>query len=110
MSNTIRTYNNLLEEKKRLQELLLVQKATLKNNVTELKTEIKPAFFVLNFLKQISSVKKKHYIINSITNWFKESVSENGWLKKNKWLLQIIISFALKNIATYFFQKKENNS
>ncbi|MBS1626848.1 MAG: hypothetical protein JSR09_05070 [Bacteroidetes bacterium] len=110
MNNKIKTYTDLLEEKKRLQELLLVQKNTLKNNVAELKTELKPALSIFNFFKQITSNHKEYYIINSITNWTKEHIFSSEWLKKNNWFIQFIIPLILKNIASYFFTKKANNT
>jgi hypothetical protein len=99
MNRKIQTYDDLLAEKARLQELLDAQKELLKLDVQDIKSSFKPA---TNVLSMIGDMKKK-----SVTNpllGIAVSLSTDILLRKllfkrAGWALKTILPFVMKKVT-----------
>jgi hypothetical protein len=58
MTKSIRSYKDLLEEKQRLEVLLVEQRQLLRNDVQELKTHLEPLKQVVDFIRKITTKDK----------------------------------------------------
>ncbi|MBA4197116.1 MAG: hypothetical protein C0459_06125 [Chitinophaga sp.] len=107
MNKKISTFKELIEEKEKLQATLQLQKQAIHNNLTELKTEIKPVLKAFNFLKQITSRNKENFLINSAVDLGTDLITKTGLLKKLSWPLRLALPFLIKNVSANFIAKKK---
>jgi hypothetical protein len=106
MKKTIKTYNDLCEERDRLKSLHEVQKQRIKENWEELKDEFGPVRSAFGMIGKITHPDKSHPLINAgisaATNLFitKFVLGRAGWIAK------IAVPFVVRNYASHAFAEK----
>jgi hypothetical protein len=119
MIRQINSYKELLEEKARLNALLLTQEQQIKEDWQSLKEELKPAILIGATLKKVftrsASLTAAQLGINVLTDGFVKKVL----LRKAGWLIRLVVPLLIKNYASHietgglvskikqFFRKKE---
>jgi hypothetical protein len=108
----INNYNDLLEEKKRLQFLLDLQKERFSNNFRELKDELKedlkPATTILNTVGKLTKKSERSKAVVNLALDYGGKILKNTLLKKVSWPLRIVIPFFAKNIASHLIADSKN--
>jgi len=108
----INNYNDLIEEKKRLQFLLDLQKERFSNNFRELKDELKedlkPATTILNTVGKLTKKSERSKAVVNLALDYGGKILKNTLLKKVSWPLRIVIPFFAKNIASHLIADSKN--
>lgn len=112
MSKKIATYNDLLEEKQRLQQLLAIQRDTITINVDLLKEELKPVsdgisnvvLTLSRFGKQTQQSPLVYFGIDLATQ-----MVLRRWLKmKTSWFTRSVVPFVIRYYLTKLAAEKNN--
>src|ERR1044072_7240641 len=101
MIRQINSYKELLEEKARLNALLLTQEQQIKEDWQSLKEELKPAILIGATLKKVftrsASLTAAQLGINVLTDGFVKKVL----LRKAGWLIRLVVPLLIKNYASH---------
>ena len=105
MTKKITTYEDLLQEQKRLNALLDAQKELIKVNFAELKAEMKPAVDVVSFLGKITTRDNKYYLLNTGAELLIDRIIKKGILSRSGWLSKLVFPFFIKNFSSHYLSK-----
>ena len=106
--NKIKTYKDLVEEKERLQALLLVQKARIRDDFHVLKQEVKPAISAIAFLGKFTSRDKSSPLLTGFTNMVIDIVLKKLVLARAGWLPKLILPLFAKNASSHYIADNQN--
>ena len=102
MNKTIRTYEDLLKERHRLEVLLRSQKDIIRQDITELKMQLQPAVKAVSFLGKIFTREKNNVLLAGGINHLIDLVFKKIVLSKSTWLTRLVIPFFIKNYSSHF--------
>ena len=108
MSNPIKTYEQLMAEKKRLQTLIEAQKELIRYDVKDLKHELRPVGVVFSFLKSITSRSGKLGVLNYGVDMFVDLVFKKMILAKAGWITRLTVPFLVKNFSSNKLAENKN--
>lgn len=101
MIRQINSYKELLEEKARLNALLVTQEQQIKEDWQSLKEELKPAMLIGATLRKVftrgAGLTAAQLGINMLTDGFVKKVL----LRKAGWLIRLVIPLLIKNYASH---------
>lgn len=106
MSKSIRTYQELLTEKERLELLLQTQKTVIRQDVQELKAQLQPVRDVVDFIKKVTTKDRSNLLLNIGSDIVINSVVRQVILSRAGWLLRTIIPYFLKNYSSHVLAEK----
>jgi hypothetical protein len=110
MNKAIRTYDELLEYKKSLQEQLNLQRQLIYEDINEIKEELKPASQILTSIGKFLTPRGISPLLASGTNTLVDLFLRRGFLRKPGWLSRAIILFAVSKISSYLFAGNKNGT
>ena len=93
------TYNDLLEEKARLQNLLKAQKELIQLDIAEIKTELRPATKVLKFVGKVGDTTKRNPIIGFAVGMGTDLLLRKFLFKKVGWAAKLVLPFIVRNAS-----------
>ena len=108
MNKKPRTYDELLEEEKKLEELFKVQRELLRHEVSDIRNEFEPVFNLIHFINKISRKNLGNPVIQAGINILIDLLMEKlngpdaGFIKK------VIIPEALKKYSSILFTGRSN--
>src|ERR671912_157102 len=102
----IQTYDDLLEEKKRLEQLLLTNKEQISANWIEMKQEFEPVNNVFAFLGKFTKRDKSNPLLNVGLNVAGDLVLRRFILARFGWLTRMIVPTLVKNYSSNVFADK----
>jgi hypothetical protein len=108
MSRPIRSYKDLLEEKQRLEILLVERRQVLQNDVQELKTQLEPIKRVVEFIRKITTKDKTALLLTIGSDIVINSVVKRFILSKAGWFVRNIIPFFLRNYSSHFLSEQKD--
>jgi hypothetical protein len=108
MSNSIRSYNELIAEKQKLDFLLAAQKELVRYDLQELKAELKPAIHAASFLGKITTRDSSNPLINGIANTAIDLVVKKGLLGRAGWMTRLLVPVLLKNYSSHFINRHKD--
>jgi hypothetical protein len=100
MSNRIETYEQLLQEKKRLQTLIQAQKEIVRYDVKAIGEELKPLSIAFRFLRNITT-RKKNGVLDYGTNMMVDLLVRKMLLAKAGWITKLVVPFLVKNYTSH---------
>lgn len=105
MNKSISSFEDLLEEQKRLQDLLVVQKSQIKKDILELKAEFQPALNAISFagkfaLPDPSNNSAVKLGTNVTIDWIARKV-----MASSNPLLRLVVPALLKNYSSHYITK-----
>lgn len=98
--NQIQSYDDLLEEKKRLEQLLSTQKAQISANWVEMKEEFKPVNNVISFFSKMTTRDKTNPLMNIGIDVAGDLVLRKILLARAGWATRLVVPFLLKNYSS----------
>lgn len=102
MTKRISTYQDLLDEKQRLQSLLKAQKEIIHEDFREIKTELAPVRSAISFAgKLVSRDTGGNMVLNMGANTLIDVVVKKLILGRAGWLMKTIVPFLLKNYSSH---------
>jgi len=102
----IQTYDDLLEEKKRLEQLLLIQKDQITGHWVEMKEEFKPVNNIISFFSKLTTRDKTNPLVNMGIDIAGDVVLRKILLAKAGWITRLAVPFLLKNYSSNVFADK----
>lgn len=101
MNKPIRTYDDLVEEKQRLQALLKWQKEELHEDIRELGEELKPIRSALSVAGKLFTRDNNNWVLNTGVNTLIDVVVKKMLLSKTGWITKLVVPFILKNYSSH---------
>src|SRR5258705_7385643 len=102
MNTVIRSYDDLLQQEKQMEELLQAQKELLIYDINQLKEELRPATTALTFLSRVITRDKNNLLVNGGVNKIIDLVVRKLLLARAGWLTKLTVPFFLKNYSSHF--------
>lgn len=113
MSKKISSYDELLEEKARLQELLAVQKKAIQGNYLVLREEVRPITrgisTITSLFAKVGRRSKGNRMLNLGLDIGTELVLKRYFLAKAGWLTRTVVPFVVKNYSSHIINSKEGS-
>lgn len=103
--NEIRTYNDLLQEKERLETALAIQKKLIHQDFIELKEEYKPALNLLSGVSRITNRSRTNPLVAIGINLAGEIFLKNMLLAKSNRIVQFTVPYIAKKAVNYILTK-----
>jgi len=107
MNKTIHSYKDLVEEKQRLEVLLVAQKQVLHNDVQELKTQLEPLKRAVEFIKKIMTKDKTALLLTIGSDIVINSVVKRFILSRAGWFVRNVVPYFLKNYSSHFLAEQK---
>lgn len=101
MTNTIATYQDLLDEKERLTQLLKAQKELVHADFQELKAELLPVRSAIATIGKMTTRDSSNPLLTGVTNTVIDVAVRNLFLNKAGWLTRMIVPFVMKNFSSH---------
>ena len=101
MIRQINSYKELMEEKARLNALLVTQELQIKEDWQSIKEELKPAMLVGATLRKLFT---RHAGLTAATlgiNMLADGLVKKVILRKAGWLLRLVVPLLIKNYASH---------
>jgi hypothetical protein len=108
MSKPIKTYEDLLKERYRLELLLQAQKELIRLDVVELKQHIHPAVKAISFLGKVFTREKDNLLLAGGINHLIDLLFKKIILSKSGWLIRLVVPFFVKNYSSHFVAEHKN--
>lgn len=106
MKKTIKTYNDLCEERDRLKSLQAVQKQRVKESWEDLKNEFGPVKSAFGVIGKMTHRDNSNPLINAGINMATNLFITKFVLGRAGWLTKLAIPFVVKNYASHEFAEK----
>lgn len=103
--NEIRTYNDLLQEKERLETSLAIQKKLVHQDFIDLKEEYRPALNLLSSVSRITNRSRTNPLLAVGVNVAGEIFLKNMLLSKSHKIIQFTVPFIAKKAVNYILTK-----
>jgi hypothetical protein len=108
MNKSICSYKDLLEEKQRLEVLLVEQRQILRDDVHELKTQLQPLQRVIDFIRKITTKDKTALLLTIGSDIVINSVVKRFILSRAGWFVRNIVPYFLKNYSSHFLAEQKD--
>ena len=109
MTSTIRTYEDLLAERERLEALLKTQKQVIRQDIDEIKLELAPVKTAINFVGKLTTQDHSNPLLNGTINTIIDLVVRKGLLAKAGWFTKFIVPFVMKNFSSHVVDEKKDD-
>lgn len=109
MTNTIRSYNELLIEKQKLQSLLEAQRELIRYDIRDLKAEFKPALDAVSLLGKVTTRDSSNPILSTAANTVVDFILKKIVLSRSGWLSRLAIPFFVKNISSHVIAEHKDD-
>ena len=108
MTKSIHSYKDLIEEKQRLEILLVEQRQVLRNDVQELKTQLEPLKNVIDFVRKITTKDKTNLLLTIGSDIVINSVVKRFILSRAGWFVRNVVPYFLKNYSSHFLGEQKD--
>ena len=108
MTKKIRSYDDLVKEREKLELLLQAQKEVIHYDIQEIKEELQPVRNIFEFIKKITTRDKTSLLINLGSEIAINSLIKRFILQKAGWAVRTIVPFFLKNYSSHFFTEQKD--
>jgi hypothetical protein len=109
MSQTIKTYADLCEERERIKNLLVVQRQKVKDDWEELKEEFLPVKNAFGVVGKITHADKSNPLINAGLKVASDLFLKNFVLAKAGWVTKLAVPFVVKNYSSHLIAERGGN-
>jgi hypothetical protein len=107
MTNTIRTYDDLVRERQEAEILLLAQKELVMADLRLLQTQVKGASSTLSVFGKIFSRDRHNFFINYGLDKVIDFLVRKVVLAKAGWMTKMAASFLAKNLSSHVVEDKK---
>ena len=97
----IRTYDDLLKEKTRLKALLQAQKELIREDVEDIKEELKPIKSAIGVIGKFTTRDKSNPLLTSATETVVDLLVKKLVLARSGWLTKLVVPFLMKNVSSH---------
>jgi hypothetical protein len=108
MNKQIRTYEDLLNEKQRLEVLVQAQKQLIYYDIQEIKEKLAPVTNTLEVIKKFVTKDKTNLLLTIGSDLAINTLVKNFILSRAGWLTRTIIPYFLKNYSSHFVAEQRD--
>lgn len=108
MNASINTYEDLLQEKERLQALLQSQKQVVREDIRQIKEELAPVKSAVNFIGKMATREPGNPLLNSAVDTVIDLVVKKLVLGRAGWFTRLAVPFVMKNFASHAIDEKKD--
>ena len=101
MTKSIRTYEDLMEEKERLNQLLAAQRELIRQDFNEIKEELAPVRSAISMVGKFATRDNRNFLLTTAADTAIELVIRRMLLAKAGWFTKIIVPFFMKNFSSH---------
>lgn len=109
MNHKIRTYEDLLEEEKRLLGILKGHEALLKQDVAGVRQGLKPVGNAMNFVNKMATRDHTGPVFNFGLEFGLDLLLRRFLLSKAGWFTKIAIPYVVKNYASHLITEEKRD-
>ena len=102
----ITTYEDLLQEKQRLKQKLVLQKADFNHHWAVLKHKMSPIEKVAGVVKNLTTPDTRNPLLNTGVNLTIDVLLRNFYMSGIGWLPKLVVPFVLKNLSSNLVNKR----
>lgn len=106
MTNRIRNYKDLLEEKARLEFLLAQQKDEFRSNMQTLKEDYSPLFKFGSAIGMLTTRNYHYPLLNFAAGMMINNFVKNKLLARAGWIVRLLVPFLMKNVSSHVIKKR----
>jgi len=108
MNKSIKTYNDLLEEKQQLEVLLNAQRELIRYDMQQLKTEIQPAIKAVGLVGKMFTKDKSNALLNTGADTVIDLLFKKVLLGRAGWVTRLVVPYFLKNVSSHIIAEKKD--
>lgn len=108
MTKKIKSYNDLLNEKENLEQLLDAQKELIKQEFVSVENKIFPAVNMINMVGKLATYNPKAFLLTTLSDILIDLIADITGLKDKNWIGRIAIPGAMKNLSSHFIANHKN--
>lgn len=106
MTNPISNYTELVQEKKRLEALFILQREAVKADWSGIKDDLKPIGLVVNGISMLGKRNQALSFFNPVIDFGVDLILKKFLLRKAGWITRLTVPFLVKNVlSNVAFQK-----
>lgn len=107
MTKKFNTYNELVEERERLEKLLETQKEIIHADFLEIKAQLQPARDAISFLGKITTKDRTNPLLNVGSDILINTVLNKFVLAKAGWIARLVVPFFVRNYSSHVVGDKK---
>jgi hypothetical protein len=107
--NKITTYEELLQEKERLQLQLELQKSTVRMHVEEIEQKLQPVKNIVRFISNFTSPPANNTLFTTGLGLSLELLIRKLFFSKTGWITRMFGPILLKNFSTNMIKKNKDS-
>lgn len=97
----IATYQDLLDEKERLKQLLSAQKELVRQDFNEIKAELAPVRNAFSFIGKVTTKDKSNPLLNGVADTVIDIFIKRMILSRTGWITRLAVPFLMKNFSSH---------
>ena len=101
MTKPIRTYEDLMEEKERLNQLLAAQRELIRQDFNEIKEELAPVRSAISMVGKFATRDNRNFLLTTAAETAIELVIRRMLLAKAGWFTKLVVPFVMKNFSSH---------
>lgn len=109
MTKRISTYDELLEEKARLEKLFKEQKAIIREDFDKIGAEFEPVKSAIQFAGKFVTRDGGNFFLNASANGLINILVKRLLLSRTGWFTRLVVPFLLKNYSSHFISENKDN-
>jgi len=99
MSNAIRTYQDLENERKRLEDVVAYHKEQIRINIEGIREDLRPITKAVTFVRNFTHPDNSNPLFKTAANLLVDGVIKNLVLARAGWLTKLLAQPVLKNLS-----------
>src|SRR5690606_12414486 len=107
MTPKIKTYDDLLAEKARLEAVLAEKKQAVRNDVSAIKTQLAPVGNAMSWGSKFFTRDRHNWFVNAGLNTAIDFAFKRVLLSRAGWFTRIFIPFLIKNFTSHIVEEKK---
>ena len=101
MTKPIRTYEDLMEEKERLNQLLAAQRELIRQDFNEIKEELAPVRSAISMVGKFATRDNRNFLLTTAAETAIELVIRRMLLARAGWFTKLVVPFVMKNFSSH---------
>jgi hypothetical protein len=101
MNKSIRTYDELVEYQRNLQQLLYAQKELIRYDIEDIKEQVRPVTEIAAKATKLFVPSGDQSLLVKIANTAIDLLMKNVVMKKSGWVTKVVIPFLVHNISSH---------
>ena len=109
MNNQVKTYEDLLLEKQKLEALLAAQRELIRCDVRDIKNSLQPAIQTASVVGKFATRNYSNPIMGVAANSIIDVVVKRFALGRAGWFKRLVIPFVLKNLSSHYIANHQKD-